>query len=390
MTNRTSPPSALRAFLRSEAAGGILLMGAAALAMIVANSPLSAAYFHALHVQVGPMSLLHWINDGLMALFFLLVGLEIKREFVDGHLSTWNDRALPAIAAAGGMAVPALVYLAFAGSTPGLARGWAIPAATDIAFAIGVMALLGNRVPASLKLFLATVAIVDDMGAVAIIALAYTTSINGLALLAAATIMGTMFVLNRVGVTRLAPYLLLAALLWLAVLLSGVHATIAGVLAATLIPIRVTPGAPDSAVSPLHRLEHGLHPWSAFFIVPLFGFANSGVSFAGLGLEHLLAPLPLGIAAGLFLGKQVGVLGALWLCVRLRICARPAGANWRQIYGVCLLCGIGFTMSLFIGGLAFTDPILMDEVKIGVLGGSLLSAIAGYLVLRTGGRGQQA
>jgi NhaA family Na+:H+ antiporter len=390
MTNRTSPPSALRAFLRSEAAGGILLMGAAALAMIVANSPLSAAYFHALHVQVGPMSLLHWINDGLMALFFLLVGLEIKREFVDGHLSTWNDRALPAIAAAGGMAVPALVYLAFAGSTPGLARGWAIPAATDIAFAIGVMALLGNRVPASLKLFLATVAIVDDMGAVAIIALAYTTSINGLALLAAATIMGTMFVLNRVGVTRLAPYLLLAALLWLAVLLSGVHATIAGVLAATLIPIRVTPGAPDSAVSPLHRLEHGLHPWSAFFIVPLFGFANAGVSFAGLGLEHLLAPLPLGIAAGLFLGKQVGVLGALWLCVRLRICARPAGANWRQIYGVCLLCGIGFTMSLFIGGLAFTDPILMDEVKIGVLGGSLLSAIAGYLVLRTGGRGQQA
>ncbi|MES2159008.1 MAG: Na+/H+ antiporter NhaA [Pseudomonadota bacterium] len=390
MTNRTSPPSALRAFLRSEAAGGILLMGAAALAMIVANSPLSAAYFHALHVQVGPMSLLHWINDGLMALFFLLVGLEIKREFVDGHLSTWTDRALPAIAAAGGMAVPALVYLAFAGSTPGLARGWAIPAATDIAFAIGVMALLGNRVPASLKLFLATVAIVDDMGAVAIIALAYTTSINGLALLAAATIMGTMFVLNRVGVTRLAPYLLLAAMLWLAVLLSGVHATIAGVLAATLIPIRVTPGAPDSAVSPLHRLEHGLHPWSAFFIVPLFGFANAGVSFAGLGLEHLLAPLPLGIAAGLFLGKQVGVLGALWLCVRLRICARPAGANWRQIYGVCLLCGIGFTMSLFIGGLAFADPILMDEVKIGVLGGSLLSAIAGYLVLRTGGRGQPA
>ncbi len=365
-------------------------MGAAALAMIVANSPLSAAYFHALHVQVGPMSLLHWINDGLMALFFLLVGLEIKREFVDGHLSTWTDRALPAIAAAGGMAVPALVYLAFAGSMPGLARGWAIPAATDIAFAIGVMALLGNRVPASLKLFLATVAIVDDMGAVAIIALAYTTSINGLALLAAATIMGTMFVLNRVGVTRLAPYLLLAALLWLAVLLSGVHATIAGVLAATLIPIRVTPGAPDSAVSPLHRLEHGLHPWSAFFIVPLFGFANAGVSFAGLGLEHLLAPLPLGIAAGLFLGKQVGVLGALWLCVRLRICARPSGANWRQIYGVCLLCGIGFTMSLFIGGLAFTDAILMDEVKIGVLGGSLLSAIVGYLVLRTGGRAQPA
>ena len=383
MTTRPNP-SALRAFLHSEAAGGILLMAAAALAMIVANSPLSAAYFDALHISIGPMSLLHWINDGLLALVFLLVGLEIKRDFVDGHLSTWTDRALPAIAAAGGMAVPALVYLAFAGATPGLARGWAIPAATDIAFAIGVMALLGNRVPASLKLFLATVAIVDDMGAVAIIALAYTTDINGLALLAAAAIMGGMFVLNRVGVTRLLPYLALAALLWLAVLLSGVHATIAGVLAATLIPIRQTPGAPDSAISPLHRLEHGLHPWSAFLIVPLFGFANAGVSFAGLGMEHLLAPLPLGIAAGLFLGKQAGVLGALWLCVRLRISARPAGANWRQIYGVCILCGIGFTMSLFIGGLAFADPILMDEVKIGVLGGSLLSAIVGYLILRTG------
>ena len=382
MTTAPARSSVLRDFLRSEASGGILLMLAAALAMVVANSPFAERYFQGLHVHIGPLSLLHWINDGLMALFFLLVGLEIKREFVDGHLSSWADRALPTIAAAGGMAVPALVYLAVAGSTPGLARGWAIPAATDIAFAIGVMALLGRRVPTSLKLLLTTVAIVDDMGAVAIIALAYTSEINGLALLASASIMGVMFVLNRAGVAKLWPYLLLAGLLWLAGLLSGIHATIAGVLAGSLIPTRATPAPPDSEQSPLHRLEHGLQPWVAYVIVPIFGFANAGVSFAGLGLEHLLAPLPLGVAAGLFLGKQIGVLGALWLCIRLRISPKPGGASWSQIYGVCLLCGIGFTMSLFIGGLAFADPVLMDEVKIGVLGGSILSAVAGFLVLR--------
>ncbi len=376
------PRSALRAFLHSEASGGILLMIAAALALIVANSPLAEGYFHALHVMIGPMSLAHWINDGLMALFFLLVGLEIKREFVDGHLSNWSDRALPAIAAAAGMIFPALIYLAIAGSTPGLARGWAIPAATDIAFAIGVMAILGKRVPASLKLFLTTVAIVDDMGAVAVIALAYTSQIHGAALLAAGVIMGVMFVLNRVGVKRLWPYLVLAAMLWLAVLLSGVHATIAGVLAASLIPIRVTPGAPDSEESPLHRLEHGLHGWVAYGIVPLFGFANAGVSLAGIGIEHLLAPLPMGVAGGLFLGKQVGVFLALWLCARLGIAKRPSGATWLQTYGMCLLCGIGFTMSLFVGGLAFSDPLLIDEVKIGVLGGSIVSALAGFAVLR--------
>ncbi len=385
MTKRPVAASVLRDFLRSEAAGGILLMLAALLALIVANSALAPGYFHALHIMIGPLSLLHWINDGLMALFFLLVGLEIKREFVDGHLSSWADRALPTIAAAGGMAVPALIYLAIAGSTPGLARGWAIPAATDIAFAVGVMALLGRRVPTALKLFLMTVAIVDDMGAVAIIALAYTNEINGLALLGAGVIMGTMFTLNRGGVTKLWPYLAMAAALWVVVLLSGVHATIAGVLAASLIPIHATPGAADSVTSPLHRLEHRLHPWVAYAIVPAFGFANAGVSFAGLGIEHLVAPLPMGIAAGLFLGKQAGVFGALWLCVRLRLSAMPAGASWVQIYGVCLLCGIGFTMSLFIGGLAFSDPLLMDEVKIGVLGGSILSAITGFLILRLAG-----
>ena len=382
MTMNKVRPSILRDFLRSEAAGGILLMLAAALAMLVANSPLADSYFHSLHVYAGPLSLLHWINDGLMALFFLLVGLEIKREFAGGQLSSWSDRALPMIAAAGGMAVPALVYLAIAGGTPGLARGWAIPAATDIAFAIGVMALLGKRVPTSLKLFLVTVAIVDDMGAVAIIALAYTDDINGLALLASLAIMAGMLALNRMGVSRLAPYLALAALLWLTVLLSGVHATIAGVLSAMFIPLRAGPSAPEGMESPLHRLEHALQPWVAYAIVPIFGFANAGVSFAGIGVEHLLAPLPLGVAAGLFLGKQIGVFGALWGCIRLGLGPKPANANWVQIYAVCMLCGIGFTMSLFIGGLAFTDPLLMDEVKIGVLGGSLLSAIAGFLILR--------
>ena len=381
---RRGPVSAIRDFLRTEAAGGILLILAAALAMMVANSEWADRYFHALHAPFGPMSLLHWINDGLMALFFLLVGLEIKREFVDGHLSSWPDRALPSIAAAGGMAVPALIYLAVAGSTPGLARGWAIPSATDIAFALGVMALLGRRVPTSLKLFLTTVAIVDDMGAVAIIALAYTTEISGPALLAAAIILGAMFLFNRLGLKALWPYLILAFLLWLAVLASGVHATIAGVLAATMIPVHTSPGAPDDATSPLHRLEHGLHPWVAFVIVPIFGFANAGVSFAGVGLDQLLAPLPLGVAAGLFAGKQIGILSAVWLCDRFGIASRPAGASWAQIYGTALLCGIGFTMSLFIGGLAFADPRLIDEVKMGVLGGSLLSAFAGFMVLRFG------
>jgi NhaA family Na+:H+ antiporter len=375
-------PSALRDFLRSEAAGGILLIAAATVAMIVANSPFATAYFDALHMKLGPMSLHHWINDGLMALFFLLVGLEIKREFVDGHLSTWEDRGLPIIAAVGGMAVPAMIFLAVAGGIPGLARGWAIPSATDIAFAIGVLALLGRRAPTSLKLFLTTVAIVDDMGAVAIIALAYTASISGPALLAAAVMMGTMFVMNRAGVTRLWPYLLAFAALWVAVLLSGVHATIAGVLAAMAIPIRRSPGEPDASDSTLHRLEHGLHPYVAYAIVPLFGFANAGVSLSGIGLAQLMAPLPLGIAAGLFVGKQIGIFGSVRLAVWLRLGSRPAHATWVQVYGVSLLCGIGFTMSLFISGLAFADPALVDEVKIGVLAGSIASALTGFALLR--------
>ena len=388
-TQRSSP-SALRAFLASEAAGGILLMAAAALAMLIANSIFAQNYADLIHAEtgpeltpkLGPMTVHLWINDGLMAIFFLLVGLEIKREFVDGHLATWADRRLPMIAAAAGMIVPALVYLAIAGGDPALHRGWAIPAATDIAFAIGVLALLGSRAPASLKLFLTTVAIVDDMGAVAIIALFYTAELNIMALAVAGAIWLAMIALNRFRVNVLWPYLILAALLWYATLLSGVHATIAGVMAAFAIPFRRTLASPDAADSALHRLEHALFKPVAFVIVPVFGFANAGVSLAGTSLAAFAAPLPLGIAAGLFLGKQVGIFASVWVAVKLGVAVRPTNASWMQVYGVSLLCGIGFTMSLFIGGLAFAGPDQADAVKIGVLMGSILSAILGYLVLR--------
>ena len=381
---------ALRAFLHGEAAGGIVLIAAAALAMIAANWPATAHGYEALlHAQIGPtlapalgpMTVHLWINDGLMALFFLLVGLEIKREFVGGRLASADRRRLPFIAAVAGMAVPALVFLLVAGDTPGLQPGWAIPAATDIAFAIGVLALLGSRVPSSLKLLLTTVAIVDDMGAVAIIAIAYTDTIRVLALAGAGLALLVLYVLNRRQVMALWPYLLVGAALWLFVLQSGVHATIAGVMTAMLVPIRR-----DEAGSPLHRLEHTLHPWSAFAIVPLFGFANAGVSLTGVGLETFAQPLVLGIALGLFLGKQTGILAAIWGADRLGIARRPAGVSWGQLYGMALIAGIGFTMSLFIGGLAFADPAQMDAVKIGVLAGSIVSALAGAAVLVIAGR----
>lgn len=379
---RRRPLSVLRTFLHSEASGGILLMSAAALAMAVANSPVAAAYFRILSAPIGPLPLLHWINDALMAVFFLLVGLEIKREFVDGHLTTWADRRLPVMAAGAGMIVPAMVYLGVVGIPNPLARGWAIPATTDIAFAIGVMALLGSRVPASLKLFLTTVAIVDDMGAVVIIALAYTAKINIVALLAAGVVLLLMFGMNKAREKRLWPYLILAVMLWTAVLLSGVHATVAGVLTALAIPITPSPAAPDDVRSPLHRLEHAIQPWVAFGIVPLFGFANAGVALDGLGWGEVFAPLPVAIAGGLFAGKQLGVFASVRLAVAMGLGNRPHGATWLQVYGVAMLCGIGFTMSFFIGGLAFTDPVLASEVKIGVLGGSIMSAVLGYLVLR--------
>jgi Na+:H+ antiporter, NhaA family len=374
--------AAVRRFMDSAAGGGIVLMIAAVLAMLIANSPFSWAYFGALQTYVGGLSVLHWINDGLMAIFFLFVGLEIKRELVDGRLSTWDQRRLPVLAAVAGMAVPAAVYLLIAGGDSALANGWAIPAATDIAFAIGVLALLGRRAPTSLKLFLVTVAIVDDMGAVAIIALFYTSGLDVSSLLAAALILLVMFAFNRFGVRSLAIYLAGFSFLWFAVLLSGVHATIAGVLAAFTIPIIKTPGMPDAPHSPLHRLEHALNVPVAYLIVPLFGFANAGVALGGLTLQDLLSPLPLGIAAGLFLGKQFGIFAAIWLAVRSGFAAMPRGATWLQIYAISIICGIGFTMSLFIGGLAFSDPLLVEEAKLGTLCGSLVAALTGYALLR--------
>jgi NhaA family Na+:H+ antiporter len=368
----------LQRFLASEALGGLLLIGAAAAALIAANSGLAPAYRALLDSALGPMSVHHWINDALMAVFFLLVGLEIKRQFVGGNLAGWDRTRLPLIAAAAGMAAPALAYLALAGKDPALTGGWAIPAATDIAFALGVLALLGSRVPASLRLFLATVAIADDLGAVVIIALAYTSALDPVALAAAAAIFAFLWLLGRRGVTALWIFLLGAVLLWYAVLLSGVHPTLAGVLAAAAVPIGT-----DEARSPLHRLEHALAPFVGWLVVPLFGFANAGVALGGLGFAGLFAPLPLGVALGLFLGKQAGIFGAVRLCVRLGWATRPDGATWLQIYGVALLCGIGFTMSLFIGALAFAGrPLLVEEAKIGILLGSLLSALTGYLVLR--------
>lgn len=383
--------SALREFLSSEAAGGIILMLAAAVAMAIANSPLYDLYHHLLHdiegpvltKKLGPMTPHLWINDGLMVIFFLYVGLEIKRELVDGRLSTWDKRRLPVIAAAAGMAMPALLYLLETGGDPALFNGWAIPAATDIAFAMGVLALLGKRAPTSLKLFLVTVAIVDDMGAVAIIALFYTEGLMPLWLGAAAAIMAVMYGLNRARVLNVIPYLFLTVLLWYAILQSGIHATIAGVLAAFMIPIIKTPGTPDAHDSPLHRLEHGLAPWSSFLIIPVFGFANAGVSLQGLGMDEIFAPLPLGIAAGLFFGKQIGIFGSVWLAVKLGIASRLRGATWLQVYAVAALCGIGFTMSLFIGALAFPgNAMLIDEAKIGVIMGSVASALLGYAILR--------
>lgn len=375
------PVSVLRSFLTTEASGGILLIGAAALALALANSPASAAYFAVLHSYIGPVSVLHWINDGLMAVFFFLVGLEIKREFVDGNLSRPADRRLPLVAAVSGMLLPAAIYLSLVGSTSPLARGWAIPAATDIAFALGILALLGKRAPASLKLFLTAVAVIDDVGAVAVIAVGYTQGINWVALGAALLILLLLLGMNTAGERRLWPFLVLSLALWMATYLSGVHATVAGMLAALAIPLTRSPGTPDNMQSPLHRLEHSLEPWVAFGILPLFGFANAGVSLSGLGLEALLSPLPLGIAASLFIGKQLGIFASVRVAVALGWGKRPRGATWLQMYGVAMLCGIGFTMSLFIGGLAFDDEALIKSVKVGVLVGSLLSAVTGFALL---------
>ena len=392
MIEHSPPPNTLQRFLASEAAGGVVLMAAAALALLVANTPLGAGYFAVLETHVGGLSVLHWINDALMAVFFLLVGLEIKREMLVGQLALPAQRILPGLAALGGMAAPALVYLAFNAGSPDTLRGWAVPAATDIAFALGVLSLLGPRVPTSLKIFLAALAIIDDLGAVLIIAVFYTADLNLLALGGAALVILALVVMNRTGVRRLLPYLLLGGLLWWLVLMSGVHATLAGVILALTIPLKQRPEAPRSAdEAPLLRLEHAIQPGVAFLIVPVFGFANAGVSFAGFSPAALLDPVPLGVAAGLFIGKQIGVFGISFAAIRAGVAELPAGASWMQFYGVALLCGIGFTMSLFIGLLAFPGSVLLqDKVKLGVILGSVLSGLAGAAVLALATSGKPA
>ena len=376
----SASPDDLRQY---EKIAGLVLIAAAAIALIAANSALGPAYHQLLDWKIGPpmprvgqMAVHYWIADGLMAIFFLLVGLEVKREWYDGRLSTRAERRLPILAAVAGMAVPALLYVMVTGFDPALMRGWAIPSATDIAFAIGVLALLGPRANPTIKLLLVTIAIIDDVGAVAIIALVYTASLDGESIAAAVVILAAMGGMNLWGVRRLWPYLGAFALLWYAMLASGIHATIAGVLAAMAIPLGV--GEPHS---PLKRLEHQLHPWVMFGVMPLFGFASAGVEITGIG--DLLQPLPLAVLVGLFVGKQIGVFGAIWLAVRFRACDRPAGTRWAQLYGASILCGIGFTMSLFISELAFpAQPEAVEAAKIGILSGSLLSAVTGWAILR--------
>jgi len=386
-----------RKFFASESSGGIVLALAAALALVISNSGWADAYAAFTQIpgelRIGgdalvlAKPLIVWVNDLWMAVFFFLVGLEIKREFVAGELATRAQVVLPAAAALGGMVAPALIYVAINHADPAALRGWAIPAATDIAFAIGILMLLGSRVPPSLKIFLTAVAIIDDLGAIVIIALFYTSQLSMVALGGAAACLIVLALLNRAGVTRADPYILVGLVLWLCVLKSGVHATLAGVATALFIPVRDAKGG-----SPAEALEHGLHPWVAFLVLPMFAFSNAGVSLKGMAPSDLLAPLPMGIALGLLGGKAVGVFGSSWLLVRSGLAARPKDASWLQFFGVCVLCGIGFTMSLFIGGLAFEgmDASFETRVKLGVLGGSLLSGVIGALILSRGARSAES
>lgn len=375
----------LEQFFDSEASGGIVLMVAAVAAMFVANSSLYPLYDGALSsyfsVTLGgeglSKPLILWINDGLMAVFFLLVGLELKRELLEGKLKNPRDVVLPGMAAVGGMFVPAIIYFTLNLSSPETHSGWAIPAATDIAFALGILALVGDRVPSSLKIFLLTLAILDDLGAILIIAFFYTSELHLDYLFLAAIPLLIMFLMNRAGIHRIAPLILMGTILWVLVLKSGVHATLAGVITAFFIPLKDKWGK-----SPLHALEHALSPYVFFVIVPIFAFANAGVVLTGVTLADVFSPLPLGIALGLILGKQIGVFGITWLLVKFGIARKPFGATWMHIYGVAALAGIGFTMSLFIGGLSFEDAFHMNEVRIGVLSGSVISAIIGFTVLK--------
>lgn len=374
-------------FFQLEAASGLLLIAAAILALIINNSPLSGWYNAFLEIpvvaQFGAVKiakpLLLWINDGLMALFFLIIGLEVKREVLEGHLSKISQIVLPGAAAVGGMVVPALVFTALNHDNPSAMTGWAIPMATDIAFALGVLALLGKRVPVSLKLFLMTLAIIDDLGAIIVIAVFYSSELSGLALALAGASIIALIAMNRLGVVKLAPYLLIGLVLWVCVLKSGVHATLAGVILAFCIPLRTR----NEEASPAHTLEHSLHPWVAYGILPLFAFANAGVSLKGVTLDSFIHPVPFGIALGLLLGKTVGVFGLTWLAVKTRMATLPTGAGWGQVFGVAILCGIGFTMSLFVGSLAYVPGVseFAGEDRMGILTGSILSAFIGYAVM---------
>jgi len=380
--------NALRDFLRLETASGIILVAAAVAAMIIANSPLSGLYAALIdtpvEIRIGELEiakpLLLWINDGLMAIFFFLIGLELKREFVEGELSDLRRVGLPVFGALGGMTVPALIYVAVNSSDEVALQGWAIPAATDIAFALAILALLGNRVPLSLRIFLVSLAIIDDIGAIIIIALFYTSDVAPISLAIAGACLLPLFILNRRGVLERTPYILIGVIMWAAVLKSGVHATLAGVLLALFIPIRDS----ESEFSPLHTLEHDLHTAVAFVILPLFAFANAGIPLAGVSWDYLLHPVSLGVAAGLFIGNQLGVFLSCWLAVRAGLAHLPRDVTWKQLYGIALLCGVGFTMSLFIGSLAFESTgvnLLFDE-RLGIIVGSLLSGVSGYLVMR--------
>ncbi len=380
--------NSLRRFIAAESTGGVVLAAAALLALIVSNSPLAPLYVDALHARaelpwlgawLGLSLTRHaWINDLLMAAFFLLVGLELKRELLVGELASIKKAALPAAAALGGMVVPALIYAAINRADAVALRGWAIPTATDIAFALGVLMLLGPRVPLSLKVFLTAVAIVDDLGAIAVIAFFYTTSLSPLMLAAAAACAAVLWALNRLRVVAVAAYIAVGLVLWLCVLKSGVHPTVAGVVTALAIPLRDAAGG-----SPLQKTERALHPWVVFGVLPLFAFANAGVSLHGVSVATLLLPVPLGIALGLVIGKAVGVFGAVLLMVRCFGASLPTAASWAQVFAVCVLCGIGFTMSLFIGGLAFAGMAagFDTQLKLGVLGGSILAALAGVALM---------
>ncbi len=377
---------ALNDFIKMESAGGLLLAGAALLAMIVSNTPLAGGYASLLEtpmvVGVGAFEinkpLVLWINDGLMAIFFFLIGLEVKREILEGELSEWNKAALPVFAAIGGMVAPALVYVLMASGDPSVLRGWAIPAATDIAFALGILALIGTRAPPALKVFLLAVAIIDDLGAIIIIALFYTANLTVTSLVWAALAFALLVVINRAGVKSMTPYVLVTIFMWACVLKSGVHATLAGVLAAFCIPIE---GRTPDEKSPLHVTEKALHKWAAFAILPVFAFANAGVSFFDMDLSTVFAPMPLGIMLGLFVGKPIGVLLMSVLAVRLNFAQLPDDVSWRGLTGAGWLTGVGFTMSLFIGGLAFDDPEQINQIRAGVILGSLFAGCAGALLL---------